>query len=77
MSELIETTYCPYCECKINQPFNEENRLFGNKITCPSHLCKREFVVNCAHIHDSDEGPVSVREIREIETDQSTLQEFV
>ena len=87
MSDLLERTHCPYCGHAITKKFDPENRLFGATIQCPSQLCIKEFVVNCAHIFDKDsslEGSATVREVitnwktsGDIEEGQTILSEFV
>lgn len=83
---LVEQTHCPYCSCEITKDFDKENRLFGSTIKCESMLCKKEFVVNCAHIFEKGSdlsGSTSVREIIrpkdmvELEEGQTMLTEFV
>ena len=81
MSEnWVEVTWCS-CGMKIVQPWKKHpDGLYGNTITCPSHLCKKEFVVSYAILRDRE--PKKGLSILEIETHkgfqprQSTLTEF-
>lgn len=60
---IVETTYCPYCDCEIQAPFSKDNRLFASTIKCEE--CGESFVVSCAHITDEGKEPCTiVREVR-------------
>ena len=80
MSEdWIEVTWCS-CGTKIVQPWKKHpNGLYGNKIICPSHLCKKEFVVTHAILKDRDkpEGVLEIETHKGFQPRQSTLTEFL
>ena len=74
----IEVTWCS-CGMKIVQPWKKHpNGLYGNKITCPSHLCKKEFVVTHAILKDRDtpEGILEIETHKGFQPRQSILEEF-
>ena len=74
----IEVTWCS-CGMKIVQPWNKHpNGLYGNKITCPSYLCKKEFVVTHAILKDRDtpEGILEIETHKGFQPRQSILEEF-
>ena len=78
MSDLIEITWCS-CGMKIVQPNKKyPDSLFGNKITCPSPLCKKEFIVTHAILKDREEpeGVLEIETHKGFQPRQSTLMEF-
>ena len=76
MKELIEVTWCT-CGTKIIRPRPE--KLFGERIICPSHLCKKEFIVTHSILRDrdTDEGVLEYETNKAFQPRQSTLQEFI
>ena len=81
MNDWVEVTICPHCGTKIIRDYKPRpNGLYGNKIQCPSFICKKEFVVSYAILRDRE--PKKGLSILEIETHkgfqprQSTLTEF-
>ena len=80
MSEdWVEVTWCS-CGEKIIRPWKKHpDGLHGNKITCPSHLCKKEFIVTHAILkdRDTDEGVLEYETNKAFQPRQSTLTEFL
>ena len=77
--DWVEVTWCS-CGCKIIQPWKKHpNGLYGNKITCPSHLCKKEFVVTHAILKNREEpeGILEIETHKGFQPRQSTLTEFI
>ena len=65
---------------KIVQPYKKHpDGLYGNKITCPSHLCKKEFIVTHAILKDRDtpEGILEAETHKGFQPRQAILQEFL